>query len=371
MLVVAIAVLILAFALVPAALYWANVFLYRPAPGPGGSRPAVSILIPARNEERAIGSAVEAALRSLNAEIEVVVLDDQSTDRTAEIVESIRWRDARVRLERSQPLPEGWCGKQFACLQLARLARYDLLLFVDSDVRLSPDGCARLAAFLDQSGADLVSGVPRQETGTLAERLVIPLIHFLLLGFLPLRAMRRSSNPAFAAGCGQLFLARRRAYEAMGGHEAVKASLHDGLTLPRAFRRAGFRTDLCDATDLATCRMYRSGRELWRGLVKNAREGLAAPGALVPSTAVLLGGQVLPWAWIAVEPWSGLIAGLTGLSMRVHGVVRFQQSRLGAILHPLGVAMLVLIQWDAAVRSWLGRPAGWKGRAHPAGAAAS
>src|SRR5262249_58521809 len=100
-------------------------------------------------------------------------------------------------------------------------------------------------------------------------------------------------RPALGAGCGCVCVARRAAYEAVGGHAAVRASLHDGITLPRAFRRAGRRTDLCDATDLAVCRMYRSGRELWFGLAKNAREGLAHPRAIVPWTLLLLGGQVL------------------------------------------------------------------------------
>ncbi len=147
-----------------------------------------------------------------------------------------------------------------------------------------------------------------QETGTLVEKLVIPLIHFVLLGFLPLARMRRSRHPAYAAGCGQFFLARRSAYEAAGGHTAIQGSLHDGITLPRAFRAAGFRTDLCDMTEIATCRMYQSARDVWLGLAKNATEGLASPGMIVPATAFLLGGQVLPFALLAavgLAPTSG------------------------------------------------------------------
>ena len=153
--------------------------------------------------------------------------------------------------------------------------------------------------FWRQSRADLASGIPLQETGTLVEKLVIPLNHFVLLGFLPLARMRRSRHPAYAAGCGQFFLARRSAYEAAGGHAAIQASLHDGITLPRAFRAAGFRTDLCDLTEIATCRMYRTAGDVWRGLAKNATEGLASPGMILPATAILLGGQVLPLGLLA------------------------------------------------------------------------
>jgi hypothetical protein len=333
------------------------------------------VLIPARNEERSIRAAVEAALAGRGVELEVVVLDDHSEDATARIVAELAARDPRVRLLQGPPLPPGWCGKQHACVVLARAARHPLLVFVDADVRLAPDGLARMAAFLDASGADLVSGVPRQEAGTFLEKLVIPLIHFVLLGFLPLRRMRRSCRPAFAAGCGQLFLARRTVYERVGGHAAIRASLHDGIKLPRAFRAAGLKTDLCDATDVATCRMYRGAGELWHGLAKNATEGLAAPRMIVPATALLLGGQVLPLALLPLAWAEPAAAGLAALgvvllfSPRLAGMRRFHQSPLGAALHPLGVLVLVAIQWYGLLRALLGRPAGWKGRLYGSGRA--
>ena len=120
--------------------------------------------------------------------------------------------------------------KQYACSLLARAARHPLLVFLDADVRLATDGLARMAAFLDESRTDLASGIPRQETGTLVEKLVIPLNHFVLLGFLPLARMRGSGHPAYAAGCGQFFMVRRFAYEAAGGHTALQASLHSVST---------------------------------------------------------------------------------------------------------------------------------------------
>jgi hypothetical protein len=372
--VIVLAAVALALAALPALLYWVNLLLYRPpaAPAPGVT-PSVSVLIPARNEERSIAAAVEAALLSTGVDLEVVVLDDHSSDRTAGIVAEMAAGDARVRLVRAPDLPAGWCGKQHACWVLARLARRPLVLFLDADVRLAPGGLARLCAFRESSGADLVSGFPRQETGTWLERLVIPLIHFILLGFLPILWMRRSRRLALGAGCGQLFLAGQAAYEVMGGHAAIRTTLHDGVKLPRAFRAAGLMTDLCDATEVATCRMYRGGAQLWHGLAKNATEGLAAPALIVPATLVLLGGQVLPVALLAAVPWlpaeaGWLAAAGTALvySTRLAGVVRFRQSLLGALLHPAGVVVLVAIQWYALVRQLAGKPARWKGRSYEA-----
>lgn len=363
----------LILAAIPAFLFAANLRVYRrPPPAPAdGSRPSVSVLIPARNEERAIRAAVEAALASHGVEVEVVVLDDRSEDATAAIVSDLADRDRRVHLLQGGELKPGWCGKQYACWNLARAASHDLLLFLDADVCLHPEGIAQLVAFLQASEADLVSGVPCQKTATLLERLLIPLIHFVLLSFLPLRRMRASRHPSYAAGCGQLFLARRSSYEKSGGHAAIRATLHDGIQLPRAFRSVGLMTDLCDATNVAICRMYHGAAEVWHGLVKNAVEGLGSPRLIVPSTLVLLGGQVLPVGLLVLAPWLSsavfalsAAATLCGYSPRLLGVVRFRQSLLGALLHPLGVLLLVAIQWYALLRLLLGLPSAWKGRTY-------
>ena len=229
--------------------------------------------------------------------------------------------------------------------------------------------------FQQKSNAALVSGFPRQETGTFLERLLIPLIHWLLLSFLPLWAMRRFRWSAFGAGCGQWFMTTRAAYEKVGGHAAVKSSLHDGLTLPRAYRRAGFMTDLCDAKNLATCRMYRSGREVWFGLAKNAREGMAATGQIRFWTVVLFLGQVLPISailggilWTDFVPWLILLLTmLMSLTIQLLSLLRCQQSPGGALLFPLAILLLLAIQWYALFHAIIGKPVGWKGRPHPAG----
>ncbi len=202
----ALCVAALILAVVPASLFLANLRHYRPTVrGGSGAMPQISVLIPARNEEATIGAAVAAVLAVRGVDLEVIVLDDHSNDATAAIVAALAARDARVRLELAPPLPTGWCGKQHACAALAARASKPLLLFLDADVRLAPDAPARLASFLEATGADLVSGLPRQQTVGLIEQLVIPLIHFVLLGFLPLGRMRRDPRPSLAAGCGQLF----------------------------------------------------------------------------------------------------------------------------------------------------------------------
>ncbi len=178
--------------------------------------------------------------------------------------------------------------------QLAEHARHDELLFMDADVLLAPDAICRCVMQRKITGVDLLSGFPRQRVGTFGEALLIPLMHIVLLTYLPFRRMRRSTSPATSAGCGQLFLTSRAAYQQVGGHASIKASLHDGLTLPRAYRRAGLTTDIFDARDLATCRMYRGWSQTWAGLLKNAHEGIANPRLIVPATMLMFMNFVAP-----------------------------------------------------------------------------
>jgi hypothetical protein len=364
-----------AFAAWPAVLFLRNLLVYLPLPKghPAEPPPAVSVLIPARNEAATLPHALHSILANAGVRFEVIVLDDHSTDETAAVVSDIARSDPRVRLAAAPPLPPGWCGKQHACFTLAGLAAHPLLVFLDADVRLAPDALARLAAYMQRSGVPLASGFPRQVTASPLEDLLIPLMHFILLGFLPVHRMRRSASPAYAAGCGQLFAARADTYHVIGGHSLIKASLHDGITLPRAYRSRGFFTDLFDATDIASCRMYTSPGQVWQGLAKNATEGLAAPALIGPATALLLIGHVLPFLLILIHQVAPLppavvvvaaVAASLAWTPRVYAMIRFRQSPFGALLHPVGVVLLLAIQWHALTRRLLGRPATWKQRSY-------
>lgn len=230
-----------------------------------------------------------------------------------------------------------------------------------------------MARFLLARDIGLASGFPRERALSAGEQVFIPLIHVLLLGYLPLAIARRNSSPAFAAGCGQLMLVRRAAYDSAGGHAALRASLHDGLKLPRAIRRTGAMTDLFDATGLAECRMYRGWRETWQGFAKNATEGMATPLALPIWSALLFGGHVLPWVVFVValmtnETTATIIAALgigANLTMRIALARRFKQSLVAAFLHPVTILALLALQWTALVRNATNRPAAWRGRFYP------
>jgi hypothetical protein len=219
------ALLLAALCALPAINTFVNASLLRTPPLPA-ERPSVAILIPARDEAARIEACLDAALASEGVDFEVIVLDDQSTDATADIVRKRAALDARLRLAQAPPLPPGWKGKPHACQVLAGLTDRPLLLFIDADVLLAPDAAARLAP---PPGISLVSGVPRQLVSGLIETAVVPMINFLIFGYLPVAFMRRfSTMPALTAACGQLMMMRAADYARAGGHAAVKDALHDG-----------------------------------------------------------------------------------------------------------------------------------------------
>jgi hypothetical protein len=361
-----IVLVLIALSLVPTINTVVNAVLLRRPPLPGAP-PSVAILIPARNEAARIETCLDAALASRGVDFEVIVLDDHSTDGTAEIVSRRAASDARLRLAAAPSLPPGWNGKPHACHVLASLTDRPLLLFIDADVRLSPDAAARLAP---PPGVSLVSGVPRQLVGGWLEVAIVPMINFLIFGYLPVGFMRLwPRQPALTAACGQLVMARAADYARVGGHAAVRAAMHDGLKLARHFRRSGFATDFVQAADLAACRMYEGARETWDGFSKNATEGMATPLGL-PIWTLLLGGGVL-FPLLALPFAAGSAAGVAlALAMTAQWAARALQAwlcrepPLAVLLFPVGVALTLAIQFTAFVRARLGRPVTWRGRSY-------
>jgi glycosyltransferase involved in cell wall biosynthesis len=355
----------LALAALPAALGAMNLALLPRAAGKPPPGALVSILVPARDEAPNIEACLHAALAQRGVAVEVLVMDDASTDATPSLVAALVAQHPRLRLLSAPALPPGWTGKVHACARLAEAARGSHLLFIDADVRLAPDAAARLAGHAHARNLAMVSGVPRQRIGTLGEALTVPAINLLLLGYLPGGGRAESHKASLAAACGQLVLVEAAAYRAAGGHEAIRALLHDGLALARNLRAAGHRTEVVDGALLAECRMYRGLDEAWPGFLKNAREGMATPLGL-PIWTVLLAGAHL-WPWFLLPDPAAALALLLVFGLRAAITRRAGEPAWTIPLHPLTMTVALAIQWTALLRR---RPAGWKGRAYPSTKAA-
>ncbi len=370
-----IAFIVLALAILPLAMTWKNLQLFQAASRDQdllekASTYRVSVLIPARNEERSIERSLQSILSTKHPDIEVIVYDDASEDRTGDLVDAISRTDPRVRRIRGSGPPPGWNGKQHACWQAAQASQHEVLVFVDADVRLTPDALTHCVAQWLASKAPLVSGFPRQETLTWSEQMLIPMMYTLLLGYLPISQMRSKKDPGFAAGCGQLFIAERTTYFAVGGHQAIRESRHDGIRLPRAYRLAQQATDFFDASDMATCRMYLNCGEVVRGLLKNATEGMASLGLILPFSILLAGANIFPLLGMAAammwsDGWSLCVfalATLIGFVPRWLLAMHLPLSLWPAWIHPITVAWFLSLQWIALVRAMLGKQVAWRGR---------
>ncbi|TQS41563.1 glycosyltransferase [Cryptosporangium phraense] len=344
-----------------------NARLLRRAPGaPAETRARVSVLLPLRDEENRVGPCLRAllALRSVPP-YEVVVLDDGSTDRTAERVKEIADGDPRVRVLTGAPLPPGWLGKPHACAQLAAAAApgSEVLVFVDADVVLAPDALTAALAMLDD--LDLVSPYPRQVAETPAERLIQPLLQWSWLTTLPLGLAERSPKPSLTAANGQFLVVRREAYEKAGGHGAVRGDVLEDIALLRAIKRVGGRGVVTDGSTIAECRMYESWPELRDGYSKSLWAAFGgAPGAA--ATVAALGFlYVLP----AAAALRGSRIGALGYAAGVAGRVVAARASGGrawpdALAHPVSigafgylVARSVVLRRRGALR-WKGRTVG-------------
>jgi hypothetical protein len=326
----------------------------------------VSVLIPARDEASRIAGCLRAVLASTHlADLEVIVLDDGSRDGTADLARAAVADDPRVRVVTGRPPPEGWLGKPYACAQLAELADGSILVFLDADVTVSPDGLARSVALLRSSGLDLVSPYPRQLAVGAAERLVQPLLQWSWLTLLPLRPAERSARPSLAAANGQLLCCDRAAYLRAGGHASVRTDVLDDIALLRQIKRTGGRGVVADGTQIATTRMYEGWPQLRDGYAKSLWAAGGSPIGSAGQCALLAAVYVLP----AAAALRGSRAGAAGYLAGVAGRVvtgRRTGARIvpDALAHP--VSILVLIQLTAL--SWWRRRRGtasWKGRRLP------
>ena len=341
--------------------------------------PLVSIVIPARDERRNIERCVRAVLASDWPRLEVIVVDDHSADDTAALAEAIARGDGRLRVLRNPDLPEGWFGKQWACSNGAAAARGTIIGFLDADTAIAPDLVTRTVNALRARGADLLSVAGRQELGSFWERIVQPHIFTVLLArFGGTETVSDARRPVDKIANGQCLFVRRDAYEAVGGHAAVRHTVAEDLRLAQHFCAEGRRVHLVLGVEQLSTRMYTSLRELVRGWRKNVFAGGrdSVPGGAVGRLLFPVLLVLPPLYWLlpplllvlgalgVVSPLArdvGLVATGASLVFWLTTYVAFGLSPLYALLYPLGALVMLGICLQAIAR---GSSVSWKGRAY-------
>ncbi len=238
----------------------------------------VSILIPARNEEYNIGDCLKYLISQSYNNIEIIVLDDNSEDNTYASAKKTSEGDYRIRIIKGKSLPEGWLGKSWACKQLADNSSGDYLLFIDADVRLMNAAVESAVKAIQKYEADMLSVFPNQITKTMGEKLVVPVLYWFFISFLPISKVYMSKSKKFSAANGQFMLWKRDAYFDSGGHESVKDKIVEDLDLAKFLKDKGYKIIILIGDKLVECRMYRGLKEAIAGFNKNAYAASALPG---------------------------------------------------------------------------------------------
>lgn len=337
----------------------------------GSTPPCVSVLIPARNEAAVIGTTVQLLDAQAYTPREILILDDDSEDGTAAIAQQAINQKSNVRILAGSPLPPGWMGKNWACNQLARHAQGDILLFTDADVRWQPGALASVVDLLERSEADLLTVWPTQITVSWGERLTVPLIAMTVLAYLPVQLAHDFYHPLAAAANGQCMAFRRPAYEAAGGHAAVRGEIVEDVRLAQRVKAAGLKLRMADGAGLVTCRMYGSSKAALDGLAKSVLAGHGNRSLLlIASTSMHLLLFLWPWLWLvggrtwALPGWPAWPLALVAAGVSVRGITaRASGQRVGdALLMPISALLMTWITVQALW--WRVRFGGvrWKGR---------
>ncbi|HEY8162171.1 MAG TPA: glycosyltransferase [Methylocystis sp.] len=341
----------------------------------------VAIIVPARDEE----SNIEDCIRSLleqdypPEQLEILVMDDHSFDGTRAVVEAIARDCPRLKILACPELPPGWIGKSHACWAGVGAVRLDAewICFIDADMRASPELISSAMSVANSNEIDLLSLAPRHVLVSFAERLIIPCGLYCLSFCRDLRKVQCPSS-FDATVTGQFMLVRRRIYDAVGGHEAIREFVGEDVALARLIKRTGARVELWDGRQLLSTRMYTSWETLWPGLAKNLVDVLGGAGR---TAGVAAAAFCLSWAvWLVPIAAAARCAnGLTGdclamgaalsgsmaaIGLHVAGAAYFDIPLWYGFLFPIAYTLGVAMTIDS-VQQRLRRRIPWKGRLYP------
>lgn len=321
----------------------------------------VSILIPVRNEEHNILNLLESIRDQDYQNYEVIILDDHSTDNTQELCARFCRLNKRFRIISGKALPKDWLGKNYACYQLAAESKGTFLMFLDADETIANGLINNTVHRIKFYRLDLLSLFTNQVMISWGERMIVPLMHFVLLNLLPLRLVKLSKNPAFSAASGQFMLFNADNYRENQWHEQVKGKVVEDIEIMKLVKGYGFKAEALLANGFIFCRMYKNFSEAFNGFSKNLLAGFnnSVIGLFLYLLLVILGPIAIAYI-LSLELLLFALA-LIILSRVMISLMSGQNVWLNIILHPLQLIFMVLIS-VTSVKKYFTKTIVWKGR---------
>lgn len=321
----------------------------------------VSILIPARDEEKNILTLLQSIEKQDYKNIEVIVLNDHSSDQTYNLCAGFAQKHAAFKVINGKPLPDGWLGKNFACHQLGQQAKGKYLLFLDADEEIY-DGLINSSVYRTKvHKLALLSLFTNQVMVSLGEKLVVPLMHYMLLNLLPLRLIYLSKNPAFAAASGQFMFFEAEKYRQHQWHEKVKGQVVEDVEIMKIVKQNGLKGEGLLANGVIRCRMYNNYREAIYGFSKNF---LAPFNYSVPTFLLylvfIIGGPFMIGLTLNLQLFLMMLS-LIVLTRVMISLSSGQNAFYNVLLHPLQMASLIVVAY-LSVKKYLTKTTTWKGR---------
>ena len=354
-------------------LFFRSTISYPPSDLIKKDNPLVSICIPARNEAKNITRCIKSLLKQDYKNIEILVLDDNSSDDTYDIVERMAKKDSRIRLFSGKPLPDGWLGKSYACQQLSYEARGDYFIFTDADTLHFSNSVGSALNSLVINKVDAISVFAQQIMVTLAERMILPFINFFIFTFMPVSLIKRTRYPIFCTAIGQFMMFKKDVYKKIGGHESVRKEILEDIHIAKTVKRKGFKFMIFDGRHSLYCRMYKNYKEVVNGISKVIFSAfdykVIAQGLFTLLVAVLflIPFVTLPLSLFIFDVSRSIIIlnicqVLIVLFLKVFLSIRFKKRVLETFAHPISLVLLVFISINSIMHSKNSKGIFWKDR---------
>ncbi len=339
------------------------IFWPKPRPSSQIYEGEVSLLIPARNEEANLPDCLRSVLKQGDVIREVLIYNDHSTDGTESVINHFAECDAKVRSIYVLPLEPGWCGKNFACWQLAKVASGKWLLFVDADARLTADAVARMVEEMNRRQLKMLSCWPGLELRSFWERTLMPMLNFVVFATFPSLLSLTLDNPSLGLAHGACLMFDRESYEQIGGHSAVRDQIFEDTRLAQLWRERGRRSLCLDGQDTVRVRMYSSFAEIWLGFQKNFFPAFKREASFWLFLIFHFTVFLLPFVWMVFRPGIQIaLAAFVVLAIRLVLILRFRQPTWSVLLHPVAEGILIALGLSSWLKCKTGKGVGWKGR---------